>query len=383
MKKAIRKIHLWLGLSSGLLVVFLGLTGCILVFEHEIESLASFRHVAVQAGPVQPPSVLRAAAEQSLGNGRKVVSIEYASEGEPALAYYYNETEYFQVYLNPYTGQVLRRKDMSRDFFRFIIEGHYNLWLPHDVGQVIVASATLIFVVMMITGMVLWWPKNKAARKQRFSVKWSAKWRRKNYDLHNVLGFYMTWVAIFIAISGLVMGFQWMAKMTYWLASGGNTMPAYATATSDTLALRNAPAGATTDIAWQRTTALARKDEAVSVTFPATPDAAIQLSINRRPGTLYQQDVYWYDQYTLARLNPPGLFGGAYSKTSVAEKVSRMNYDIHVGAIGGLPTKILAFFASLVATSLPVTGFLIWRGRKKKGSKATPARKGQAAAAVQ
>jgi uncharacterized iron-regulated membrane protein len=43
-----------------------------------------------------------------------------------------------------------------------------------------------------------------------------------------------------------------------------------------------------------------------------------------------------------------------------------MNYDIHVGAILGLSGKVLAFFASLIAASLPVTGFLLWRGRKKK-----------------
>ena len=48
-----------------------------------------------------------------------------------------------------------------------------------------------------------------------------------------------------------------------------------------------------------------------------------------------------------------------------------MNYDIHVGAVLGLPGKILAFFASLIAASLPVTGFVIWWGRRKK-SKAKP-----------
>jgi uncharacterized iron-regulated membrane protein len=43
-----------------------------------------------------------------------------------------------------------------------------------------------------------------------------------------------------------------------------------------------------------------------------------------------------------------------------------MNYDIHTGAIIGLPGKILAFFASLIVASLPITGFYIWWGRKQK-----------------
>jgi len=56
----------------------------------------------------------------------------------------------------------------------------------------------------------------------------------------------------------------------------------------------------------------------------------------------------------------------------VADKIVRMNYDIHVGAVLGLPGKFLAFFASLVAASMPVTGFCIWWGRRKK-KKPTPA----------
>ena len=41
---------------------------------------------------------------------------------------------------------------MTADFFRIILDGHFYLWLPHHIGQPIAASATLIFVVMMITG---------------------------------------------------------------------------------------------------------------------------------------------------------------------------------------------------------------------------------------
>jgi len=46
-----------------------------------------------------------------------------------------------------------------------------------------------------------------------------------------------------------------------------------------------------------------------------------------------------------------------------------MNYDIHIGAVLGLPGKIMAFVASLIAASLPITGFIIWWGRKKKSKK--------------
>jgi len=61
-----------------------------------------------------------------------------------------------------------------------------------------------------------------------------------------------------------------------------------------------------------------------------------------------------------------GTYAGAFRDASVPDKIKRMNYDIHVGAVLGLPGKILAFFASLIAASLPVTGFYIWWGRRKK-----------------
>jgi uncharacterized iron-regulated membrane protein len=76
--------------------------------------------------------------------------------------------------------------------------------------------------VLLISGIILWWPKNKGAAKQRFSVKWNAQWRRKNYDFHNVLGFYASWVVVVLVITGLVWGFQWFSKGVYAGIGGKN-----------------------------------------------------------------------------------------------------------------------------------------------------------------
>ena len=366
-KKITGKLHLWLGLSSGIIVCFLGITGCLLVFQKEIEKLTlPEQFVTAENKPYIAPSVLKANAEKSLGNSRKTISVEYEGRDKAALAYYYNADEYFLVFLNPYNGNVLRVKNMNRDFFRIVINGHYYLWLPPAIGQPIVASATLIFVVMLITGIVLWWPKNKAARKQRFSIKWNAKWRRVNYDLHNVAGFYITIIALFIALSGLVMGFQWFAKSVYFVSSGGKNMPAYPQVSSDTSQAKSVSLLTSTDFIIQKMAAEIQPDEAIGVEFPTTKEAAIEVSINHRVGTYYDRDNYYFDQYTGKEIKVKGVYAGSYKKASVADKIQRMNYDIHVGAIGGLPTKILAFCGSLVAASLPVTGFLIWRGKKKK-----------------
>ncbi|RYG01321.1 MAG: PepSY domain-containing protein, partial [Chitinophagaceae bacterium] len=266
------------------------------------------------------------------------------------------------VYVNPYTAEVQKVKDMNADFFRVVIMGHFYLWLPPEIGQPIVASATLIFVVLMITGLILWWPKSKAARKQRFSVKFNAKWRRVNYDLHNVLGFYMTWIAIFIALTGLVFGFQWFSKSVYWVTSGGKQAVEFY---EPVIAKGEAGTTPALDVLWAKTTKENPQAKIIEVHVPSSDTTAIEVAINPDDDTYYSADYRYYDQYTLKEIPVKHIYG-VYADATVADKIARMNYDIHVGAILGLPGKIIAFFASLIAASLPVTGFVVWYGRRKK-----------------
>jgi uncharacterized iron-regulated membrane protein len=284
------------------------------------------------------------------------------------VTFYHDDPEYYYLaYVNPYTGKILKVKDMDSDFFRIMVNGHFYLWLPPDIGRPIVASATLIFLVMMITGIVLWWPKNKAARKQRFSIKWSAKWRRVNYDLHNVLGFYMTWIAVFIAITGLVWGFEWVSESIYWVASGGKQPTAFYAPVSKPV--KTADTMSAADRVYEKMKALYPSVATIEVHWPDNDSAAIEGAANPDAATYWKTDYRYFDRYSLEELPVTHAYG-RLKNTSTADKIARMNYDIHVGAIWGLPGKILAFFASLLAASLPVTGFLIWKGRRKKNKPA-------------
>jgi len=365
-KKVIVQLHLWLGFTSGLVVLFLGITGCILAFEHEIRSVTEpYQYVAVEDRPYLPPSEVKKITDKNLAD-KTIHGIAYRQSGNAIVASFYSLEYYYLMYLNPYSGEVLKVKDMSSDFFRIIINGHFYLWLPAEIGQPIVATATLIFVIMMITGIILWWPKNKAARKQRFSIKWNAKWRRVNYDLHNVFGFYMTWVAIFIALTGLVWGFQWFAKSVYWVSSGGKEMIEFYMPVSDKLAESNLEAPAV-DVLWQRMAKEYPNVKVLEVHIPENDSSAIEVAANPDDDTYWKADYRYFDQYTLAEIPVTHMYG-KLGEASVADKIARMNYDIHVGAIVGLPGKIIAFIASLICASLPVTGFYIWWGRRKKAA---------------
>lgn len=363
-KKLILKLHLWLGLASGIIVVFLGITGCMLSFEREIETLQSFRYVTPQDKPFVEPSVLKETATKILP-GKVLHSVIYGSKKEAAQMVFYNGLEYYYlIFMDPYTGKVLKVKNMAHDFFRIIINGHYYLWLPPNIGQPIVTTATLIFLITLITGLVLWWPRNKAAAKQRFNIKWNVRWRRRNYDLHNVLGFYITWIALFLALSGLVMGFQWVAKSVYWATSGGKTLTNYYDPVSPKSSMK-AVAFSAEDKVWEMMHATYTNAQTIEVHYAASDSSTILAAINPDASTLWKTDYHYFNQYTLQEI-PVNSFYGRYDQASVADKIARMNYDIHTGEVLGLPGKILAFLASLIAASLPITGFYIWWGKKHK-----------------
>jgi uncharacterized iron-regulated membrane protein len=142
-------------------------------------------------------------------------------------------------------------------------------------------------------------------------------------------------------------------------------MPAYYSPSSDTLLAAKNKMN-TTDIVWLNMIQKKKQEESMIISFIQSADAALEISINHRPGTYYNMDNYYFDQYSGKELTGKGTYAGAFKNASGADKIKRMNYDIHVGAVLGLPGKIMAFFASLIAASLPVTGFYIWLGRRKK-----------------
>ena len=123
------------------------------------------------------------------------------------------------------------------------------------------------------------------------------------------------------------------------------------------------------DILWRKTVAENPRAETIEMHYPESPKSTIAAVTNPVAGTYWQCDYIYYDQYTMKQLPVTHNFGRYHDKLTLANKIMRMNYDIHVGAIIGLPGKILAFIISFIIASLPVTGFMIWWGRTKKSKK--------------
>lgn len=365
-------LHLWLGLVSGLIVFFVSVTGCILVFEEDIKLLTRpYMHAEAPVNmPLLPPSVLAEAAEKQLP-GFRAASIRYMGPGRAAEVYFRSDSV---VYVHPYTAKVKAIADQE-DFFHEITEGHTALWLPRKVGHAVVTYATLIFTILLITGMILWWPKkwNRHNIRIAFTILWTGKFKRVNYDLHNVLGFYTLPVALIIAYSGLFMGLGWVAKSAYWVASGGQSIPAYYEPHSDTMLTATGTPLTMIDQAWEKSIKelSSPRSEVLIIGIPDSKEEAVYVYTNTE-GPRYQ--VHYFDQVSGALLKGTGTDVTPYSEANGGDQIRRLNYSLHVGSIWGFPSKIIYFLASFVAASLPVTGFYIWWGKKKK-KKTSPRKK--------
>jgi len=366
LKKIVRQVHLWLGLTSGLFVFVIAITGCIYAFQEEIQNATQpYRFVEEKKSTFILPSKIIEIAEKELPN-KHLHAVMYQGRNRSAKAIFYSEKEqyYYFVYINQYSGKVLYVSNENASFFRFILDGHYYLWLPPRIGKPMVATTTLVFFIMLISGIFLWWPRNKNGRRQRFRIKWNAKWRRKNYDLHYVLGFYIFMLAVLFSITGLVWGFQWFNKIYYAAITGGKTFIEYQQPVS-VLSKVNTSSVLPIDKLWLHLNAENPSTSAIEIHPPEDSVSCIAVNINPDPTTYWKTDYRYFDQYSLNELSVKHMWG-RYHQLSGSDKLMRMNYDIHVGAVLGITGKIMAFLASLIIASLPITGFFIWWGKRNK-----------------
>ncbi len=361
-------VHRWLGLLSGLVFFVMAVTGAIYCFQPELSRLTqSYINIQPQDKPYLAASRVEQIAAAELPGKKPTRIIFYELDRSVAVHFIKRgrDAYYWSVFLNPYTGEVLKTKNMDTEFFRFMLRGHMYLWLPQHIGKPIVSWSTVIFAIITLTGIILWWPRKRNQRKASFRVKWNASPRRLNFDLHKVLGFYASCVLIFSIITGLAWSFENVMKAEYWLFSGGKSRPKPPVFTSekDSTAIVGNPI----DSIQLSATAKYPGISHYQIRLPETDGASYQVMMYLDEGKFTRTDNLYFNQYTGRQFQP--AFWGEYANANGGERANRMTYDIHTGGIGGLPTRILVFFAAMIAASLPITGFYIWWGKRKKNAR--------------
>lgn len=369
-KKFIFQVHKILGLATGLVVFIVAITGCCWAFRTEIESLYDdYKTVSPQNLPILTPTKAKLLAEQVFPENT-VHGTVFKKEGDAIEVIFYDaEPEFYQsVFLNPYSGEVIQVDDHTSGFFAFILKGHMRIWLPKKIGEHVVGASILIFIFIIISGFIIWIPKKRKNLKQRLKFDWkkTTRWKRKNFDLHTVIGFYICALALVLAFTGSMMSYNWLKYVVYKSTGGEKEarfiIPENLSETS--------VKGDVIPMDYIIVKLLKESPEAKSfeLHYPKTEDESIYIEVSNSDDLFYDSDFRFFDQNTLEEIETPGIYG-TYKDANVADKIQRMNYDIHIGAIGGIVGKIIAFIISLLTASLPVTGFLLWYGRHYKKKK--------------
>lgn len=357
---------MWLGISSGIVVFVVALTGTIFVYCDEVIDA-----IAGNAIHVTPPGTPALSPEQLISIFRKDhpdrKPFYFTAYKDPARSFKIasadKQERFAFTWVNPYTGATLKT---STAYYFFYVTAHiHSGHIPFgETGSLIVQISTWIFLIELITGLVLWWPRKwtKATRDQSFKVKWRAKFKRVNYDLHNVIGFYSLIPAIMLTVTGLIIVNKLLNDTTHKVLGGQPD--------SFTMFRKLAPAyeghptpAALTPII-ERYFNSSDDIQEVRLTIPPKDSMTFffgaighKVGLKGLDGRMMLFNRFTGEEFPAS----PRLLQGA--------DIERVNMNLHIGFWSGWLGKLITFICGLICTSLPVTGFLIWIGRKNKKTK--------------
>lgn len=451
-RKFFNDVHLWLGLASGIIVFLVCLSGTIYTFNTEIREAATPALFKVQAAAGQrvlPAETMIANLEATTGG--KVVNVKVPAEatrswqfgvkkeskegkgegkakvegrseraGKPADAKAAEAkggaakggpkgggrpTTY---YVNPYTGEILGNtgeiKNGTVTFMTYMFSLHRWLLLDkveepifeglenRELGSYISGTATILFTLGVITGMVIWFPRKMRAWKQGLKIKTNGSWKRTNHDLHNTLGFYSCIFLFLMGVTGPFFSFDWY-RNGLRKSLGTYEAPAMTGESKGagdgkgkgegrgergergergTRGMADAAAEA------PKTVSFAALQATTNQVFNFKGDYMIALGGGEGPIAVSKFKTGFFapaaaDKVIIDPVTAQPVEVVYFAKLPFNERVSASIKSLHLGDVYGMFTKIIYFFACLIATSLPVTGTMIWLNKMKK----KPARRNQ------
>ena len=393
MKKIFRKIHLWLSVPFGLIITLVCFSGAMLVFENEVNEW--FRRdlyyvETVKESPLPMDKLLEKVAT-TLPDSVSVTGVSISSDPGRAYQVSLSKPRRASLYVDQYTGEVKGKSERS-GFFMFMFRMHR--WLLDSMnpgnegifwGKMIVGVSTLLLVFVLISGIVIWWPRTRKALKNSLKITATKGWRRFWYDLHVAGGMYALIFLLAMALTGLTWSFPWYRTAFYKVfgvevqqrAAQGHEQKSDAQKRDTKLAAHREKKREGNEV---RKGERSRRPEnnhsdMYSVTSPFVYWQEIydklrrqnpeykQISISsgtasvsfNRFGNQRASDRYSFNtdigEFTETRL---------YQHQDKSGKIRGWIYSVHVGNWGGMFTRILTFIAALLGAALPLTGYYLW-----------------------
>jgi sulfite reductase (NADPH) flavoprotein alpha-component len=370
-KKILFQLHWLLGISAGLVLALMGLTGAAYSFQGELLRALNpeVLRVEVRGGGVLAADVLLSTIEATSQQRVVRLNVETAVDapGRVMFAPPAGERRGEARYFDPYSGELLGEPS-GQGFFDLMLELHRFLALG-ETGKQVTAGSTLALIFFCLSGLYLRWPRQALNWRAWLSLDWAKRGRAFNWDLHAVAG---TWCLAFYlcaALTGLYWSYDWYREGL-------------------TALLGSEPAGE------KRNRGGRPAAEAVPVVNYAALWAGLQQAAGpqlsgyslRLPAAAGQPATVFYlrddapherafNQLRLdAQSGAPGQHR-LYREQAFGDQLLTSIYALHVGSYFGLTGRILMLLASLSMPLFAITGWLLYLDRRRKKRAVLAARK--------
>jgi len=365
LRRAVRTLHLWLGLGIGGLLVLLGLTGSVLVFYPELDALLhpEIRGVASAPAAHEPDwdrtlATVRRAYPDKAGSWR----FEWTGEAGAIPARYYNPPERagygfrpMMVWISPDGGRVLRRDYWGEYAMTFIYDLHYSLLLGETGGDVL-GWLGFVLLALLLSGLWAWWPKGSWAKALRF--KRGAHPHRSLRDWHKLTGLAGLLFLVILTVTGIMLALPQESDT----ALGAVGLPVDPTPQVHPVADRSADPASVAQIVRAGRAALPHARLAWIETPPEQGGYfRLRMQVPGDPSFRFPHSYVWVDSNS-AKV-------AAVHDARQAQAGSTINnwlHPLHDGSAGGLAGRLLVALCGLLPAVLFVTGVLRWRGRRRR-----------------
>jgi sulfite reductase (NADPH) flavoprotein alpha-component len=373
MKPALLQLHSIVGLAAALIVSMMGLTGALMSFEDEIQAglNAALAHVPPRAeAPLAPAElVARLQADPALG---KVSALTLSRDPGSAARVRFARDEGggrpASLLVDPYDGRVLGTPS-GEAFFATIRKLHRWLLLPGDgngAGRQITGATVLGLVTLLITGLVLRWPRRAGSATAWLKPQLGLSGRGLHRSLHSVVGTWLLPVYLVMALTGLSYSYAWYKDgLTWLLAPAAAPMPAKAPrggrneTEAKPLAL---------DLVWRTLQGeLGDRFAVIQLTLPSGAGTMVRVRAWPSEDHDGRRDEFRIDGAT-GRL----LTAERYADKTMGERVLARILDIHRGSILGWPGQLLFMLAAALMPLFAVTGVLLYLSRRRLRRPAPP-----------
>jgi uncharacterized iron-regulated membrane protein len=375
-RKTIFWLHLIAGVVAGAIILVMCVTGAAIAFEKEAIAAAekSVAKVTPPADATRLPleELLAKVAEAKPGAPSGVTVF-----ADPAAAVLVAFGRTNTVYVNPYSGEAKEAAaTTTRGLMRTLTDWHRWLGREGDgraVGKAITGACNVAFLFLAVSGLILWAPRVWSWTSVRavMVLRWNARGKARDWNWHNVIGFWSAPVLIVLTLSGMIISYRWASDLVYKIA--GSPVPGAATPAP---AVPKPEAGAKPlTRAAQLLAAQKEFPNWEQITFRISGGGAgpqaVALAIRERKGwPLFAPAQVWLDPFTGAVLRKE-----TFADYNTGRKARMWLRYLHTGEAFGFVGKALAAAASAGGAVLVWTGFALairrFLNRKQSGGATT------------